>query len=104
MFLFNRCPQSSKTFSLLTAGSLVSVFFAGYIQNRASQTVSSCSYLDPVLIDVVALIAGFFLIVEGVLAIFRQRNIFWAYQLTRILRVCLGCSITTIHILQFIHK
>ncbi len=104
MSLSGRCSQKAKTFLLLTVGSFVSIGFVSYIQIRASRLVDSCSYLDPILIDIVALLAGAFLIVEGILAVLRQKDIPWISQLTRCMRVWLGFSIITIHILQVIHK
>ncbi|MBN2483303.1 MAG: hypothetical protein JXD21_03775 [Candidatus Omnitrophica bacterium] len=96
--------EKQKTITLLIVGSVVSVLFAWYTQTKAALSVSSCSYLDPILVDITAFIAGIFLISEGIYKLLQHRETRCLFQFTRCLRVWLGVSITVIHILQFIHK
>jgi hypothetical protein len=84
--------------------SLGCIFIAFMVQYQANRSVSSCSYLDPVIIDVLATVFAIFLIIEGLVEIFRYRDYPLFKQLTRSIRVCLGFAILTIHIMQFIHK
>ncbi|MBU1999222.1 MAG: hypothetical protein ABIG46_00475 [Candidatus Omnitrophota bacterium] len=79
-------------------------YFAAYIQLTANKSVNSCSYLDPLIIDIVALIAGFFLICESLVDIFFHKQSPVVKQLVRCVRMAFGSAIVTIHILQFIHK
>lgn len=64
----------------------------------------SCSYLDPITIDVFAFMAGLFLVSEGAYKIIKYKHVSVGGQFTRIVRVAFGLAIITIHILQFIHK
>lgn len=93
-----------KTTMLLAIGSAISVTIAFSIQNKANQSVSACSYLDPITIDIVALIMGAFLVIEGVWDILHHATAYLKSQITRCIRVWLGVCILTIHIMQFLHK
>lgn len=84
--------------------SLCASIIAYIVQMRASATTTSCSYLDPIIIDILAFSAGIFLVVEGVLRIIQQPNASWNVQLGRAIRIGFGCTIITIHLLQAIHK
>ncbi|MFA5856538.1 MAG: hypothetical protein WC867_04220 [Candidatus Pacearchaeota archaeon] len=63
-----------------------------------------CSYLDPIIIDILAFIAGLFLIIEGFYEIHRYKESKLTNQTTRIIRIAFGCAIVTLHIMQFLHK
>jgi len=63
-----------------------------------------CTYLDPIITDVLAFIAAIFLIVDGFWRILENPSSLFKRQLTRIVRILFGCAIVTIHILQVMHK
>ncbi len=81
--------------------SLLAFVGAFLIQSSANKEVRGCSYLDPVTVDVSALIMGGFLVLEGWVDIFRHRESSARQQLYRCLRIALGVAILTIHIMQF---
>ncbi len=93
-----------RTILLTAILSAAAAAISGIIQSRANTVVSSCSYLDPLAVDIAALAMSAFLIIEGITDIFVHRQYLVRRQLTRCLRVALGCSILTIHTMQFIHK
>jgi predicted tellurium resistance membrane protein TerC len=93
-----------KTLLLVFVASTFSVSVAYFIQNQANGIVNSCSYLDPISIDLIALIVGLFLVIEGLVDIFGHSESLPRSQWTRVTRICFGASILTIHIMQFIHK
>jgi hypothetical protein len=80
------------------------VFFTFFQLNIQGGLVSSCSYLDPITIDILAFIAALFLIVEGFARILEHPHATLKKQFTRIIRIVFGCSIMTLHIIQFVHK
>ncbi len=85
--------------------SLVVVATAAVIQLTGQSKVSDlCSYLDPISIDILAFIAGIFLIVEGFYSIYNNKNLGLKRQLHRIIRIALGFAILTLHLIQFMHK
>lgn len=91
--------------TLLTGtGALLAIGTALVVQLRGQHGVTNCSYLDPVAIDLLAFLAGAFLVVEGLYRITEDSDAPVGRQLSRILRVSFGCSIITLHILQFVHK
>jgi hypothetical protein len=92
--------------TLLVTGllSLGSVFAAFMIQNQANRSTGSCSYLDPIAIDIWATVFALFLILEGFLDILKYKNSSLKSQLTKSIRVSLGFAILTVHLMQFIHK
>lgn len=94
----------NKTLFVLSFGMMVSCAIAFLLQNKANKSVNSCSYLDPIIVDILAVIMAAFLITEGIIDIFSHRNSQVKSQLSRCFRVCLGVSIMTIHVMQFIHK
>ena len=96
--------QLQKTLIFAFSLSAVSASYAASIQLTANKSVSSCSYLDPITIDIVALSAGIFLIIESLVDIFHHPDSFISKQLTRCVRMAFGSAIVSIHILQFIHK
>lgn len=76
-----------------------------YVQKSGQNSIKvTCSYLDPAIIDYLAFLGALFLIIEGLIRIIQHPDTLLIRQLTRILRIVLGCSITTIHILQVMHK
>ncbi|MCM8812383.1 MAG: hypothetical protein NC924_00415 [Candidatus Omnitrophica bacterium] len=74
------------------------------IQSQANKTVQCASYLDPITIDIVAFLIGFFLSGEALAEIFRQKDLPPRRQFLRCIRVAIGVSIITIHVMQFLHK
>jgi hypothetical protein len=79
--------------SVLTSAVATIIFIA----NHKNITLN-CSYLDPPLVDVIALLGSIFLIGEGFLAL--RRNGTKAQQLSRVVRILFGASVLTIHVLQ----
>ena len=94
-----------KTLILTVVLCLIVVIFVSYIQlyGQAKTTVK-CSYLDPIIIDLLAFFAALFLIFEGMIRILQNPKATTKKQLTRILRIIFGCTIMILHIIQFIHK
>ena len=99
-------PYSPLTKTLVLAFSLClcSGYLGFIIQTSANKRVSSCSYLDPITVDIFALIITVFLFIEGLVAIFNHKESKVASQITRCLRMCIGSGIFVVHVLQFIHK
>ena len=77
---------------------------AAYIQLSANKRVSSCSYLDPITVDIAACIGGCFLVIESLVDIIKHRDSLLRHQLTRYCRMAFGSAVIAIHIIQFIHK
>ena len=83
---------------------LISISLTLYVQLSGQNLVSACSYLDPFVIDILAFTVALFLIVEGLVRILEHPQASLRRQITRPIRIAIGCAIVTIHILQFIHK
>jgi len=64
----------------------------------------ACSYLDPITIDILALSAALFLIIEGFVRIFEHPKATLLNQITRIIRISFGFAILTLHVIQILHK
>jgi hypothetical protein len=84
--------------------SIASIAIAFIIQSNANKSVRSCSYLDPVTVDIFALAFAVFLILEGFWDIFRHKHYSLKAQMTKSIRICIGFAILTIHIMQFFYK
>jgi len=84
--------------------SLISSFGVYLIQRTAHINVDSCSYLDPLIIDILAFLVGAFLVTESIVGILIDKKRLLKYILTRCVRMSIGFSILTVHIMQFIHK
>ncbi|HQP12156.1 MAG TPA: hypothetical protein PK470_05275 [Candidatus Omnitrophota bacterium] len=93
-----------KTLQLTVVVSLASSVGAFLIQSRANTLTSACSYLDPVTIDIVAVLFGLFLVIDGLNDIYRCRLSAIQEQWPKSIRVAIGISILLIHIMQFLHK
>ena len=94
-----------KTRIVLVVLSIMVVVVVFLIQVYGQSSIATaCSYLDPVYIDILAFIAGLFLVVEGGLSVKRNKNLGLKKQWGRILRIILGLSILVLHTMQFIHK
>lgn len=95
--------QKTLTFTIIF--SFIVIVLAIFVQLKGeSQITFSCSYLDPVTIDILAFLASIFLIVEGVARISEHKNASIKRQFTRILRIGIGFAVLTLHIMQFVHK
>ncbi len=94
----------TNTLILTSVLSFIFGFGAYLIQTKAISSVSSCSYADPLVIDILALLFAPFLIIEGTIDIFKHKISSPVSQLARILRINVGVSITVIHIIQLMHK
>jgi len=97
-------PNLRKTFQTTLVFSLMFSVGAFLIQSRANKLTSACSYLDPITIDIVAVLFGLFLVIEGWADIYRHRFSAIREQWTKSIRVGIGISILIIHIMQFLHK
>jgi len=76
-----------------------------FVQLRGQDSSGNgCSYLDPVTIDLLAFLIAIFLIIEGIYRISEHKNMLYRHQLTRSIRIAIGCAIIAIHILQVVHK
>ena len=64
----------------------------------------ACSYLDPIIIDILALSAALFLVIEGFARILEHPKASLSNQVTRIIRIAFGFAILTLHIIQILHK
>lgn len=94
-----------KTKAWTLTAALLTIAVVLLVQFRAERTIPiNCSYLDPITVDYLAFIAGFFLIFEGIYRLHEHKYAPLSKQFTRILRIAFGCSIVTLHILQFLHK
>ncbi|MFA5260751.1 MAG: hypothetical protein WC450_05930 [Candidatus Omnitrophota bacterium] len=93
-----------KTLQLTLVFSMTCSVGAFLIQSHANKLTNACSYLDPIAIDIVALLFGLFLLTEGLHDIFQHRLCHVKKQWARSFRVGIGCSILLIHIMQFLHK
>lgn len=90
---------------------LIALFFSAAgaliaysIQSQANKAVNACSYLDPIAVDIAALVFGLFLVIEGLIDIYKHAKSLVRQQVLRCMRVGFGVSILTIHIMQFLHK
>ncbi|HOY08856.1 MAG TPA: hypothetical protein PLB05_02140 [Candidatus Omnitrophota bacterium] len=93
-----------KTLQLTFIFSIACSAGAFLIQSRANISTNACSYLDPITIDIVAILFGLFLLIEGLHDVFRHRLCHIREQWTKSFRIGIGCSILIIHIMQFFHK
>jgi hypothetical protein len=85
--------------------SFLVVIFVSYMQIYSQKKiVTSCSYFDPITIDLLAFFAALFLVIEGFVRIFEHPNASLKRQFTRMIRIVFGFSILTLHIIQFLHK
>ena len=83
--------------------SFISVIIATQIQ-LIGQKGLSCSYLDPITIDIFALLLSIFLIIEGLARINEHKSASLKRQFTRMIRISAGFVILTLHIIQLVHK
>jgi len=100
-----RMKAYTKT-KLFTAGlCLIVIIIALVVQLKGQGFVQEgCSYLDPITIDLFAFAVAIFLVIEGAYRISEHKNMGLKKQLTRSIRIAVGCAIITIHFLQFFAK
>ncbi|MEK6906719.1 MAG: hypothetical protein AABW81_03790, partial [Nanoarchaeota archaeon] len=85
--------------------SLIAIAIAFTVQFKSQNKIEVlCSYLDPVVIDILAFSGGLFLIADGIYRIWEHKDASLKKQITRSIRVALGFTIVTLHIMQFVHK
>ncbi|MBW3004196.1 hypothetical protein KY328_03560 [Candidatus Woesearchaeota archaeon] len=90
------------TFTPLSA--IIGALSGALLQLNGQDPVNGCSYLDPITVDIFAILFSLFLIIEGVYKIIKDIDKpFWS-NFTRFVRISLGFAVLTIHILQFVHK
>lgn len=100
----NYMKNSTKTYILTTIAILSTILIGLFVQLNAGKSIPKCSYLDPIIIDLLAFAVGLFLVIEGLIMINKNISEQTKVHLTRITRVAFGCAILTIHIIQFLHK
>ena len=93
-----------RTLAFLIILSILAIVIAGGIQKNGERNVGSCSYLDPIEVDILAFLVGLFLVIEGFFRFYECKGRSLKKNLTRIMRIMVGFAILTIHTLQFIHK
>ena len=96
--------NNKKRLNFLIVGSCVVILIAVYIQFTGQSKINaSCSYLDPITIDILAFLAALFLVIDGISDLFSVKSsngrIWRIYT-----RTFFGVAIVTLHIIQFIHK
>ena len=84
--------------------SVLAIILAGVVQINGQKSTNGCSYLDPIIIDILAFLAGVFLVIEGLVRIYEHPDANLKRQITRIIRVSAGFAILTLHVMQFVHK
>ena len=83
---------------------LIGILIVTIVQLNGQSNLEKCTYLDPIAIDIAAFLAGIFLFVEGFYRVYENKKDSFKRQFTRALRIALGCTIITVHIIQFLHK
>ncbi len=101
--------KEMKTYTktkLFTAGLCLIVIIIALIIQLKGQSFAQggCSYLDPIIIDLLAFAVAIFLVIEGIYRLNEHKNMGLKGQLTRSIRIAVGCAIITIHVLQFFAK
>ena len=100
----NKTNNIRKTAYFTIALSFIAIILAMILQLNVQSKVNACSYLDPIIIDLLAFLLALFLIVEGLARIYEHPSATVKRQFTRIFRVSAGFAILTIHIMQLIYK
>ncbi len=94
-----------KTLIFTAVLSFLVVISVAYIQLYGQNKITAgCSYLDPITIDLLAFFGALFLVIEGFIRIVEHGNASIKRQFTRIIRIAMGFTLLTLHIIQFIHK
>lgn len=94
-----------KTIGFTIILCLVTISVVCYVQLRGEDSITlKCSYLDPVIVDYLAIGVALFLIIEGTVRIMEHKTFSLQKQFTRSIRIAMGCAIFTLHIIQFMHK
>jgi hypothetical protein len=93
-----------KTILFTFVLSLTAMAVSAWIQIKGQNGLNNCSYFDPMIIDFAAFSASLFLIIEGLIGIFKHRSFSISNQFARIIRVSMGFAILTLHIIQIFHK
>jgi uncharacterized membrane protein len=103
--LLHRRVKLAKALYLVAFISFIAGAFAFYTQVRGKRSAGAqCSYLDPILIDLLAFSAALFLIFEGFYQIVRKKSDTLEDRILVGLRIAFGVSILVIHVLQFLAK
>ena len=85
--------------------SLFAIAFVSTFQIKTQNSFQvSCSYFDPQTIDFLAFGLSLFLIVEGSHRIYEHKKDSLKKQLSRSIRIMIGCGIFSLHIIQYLHK
>lgn len=94
-----------KTLIVTSVVCFVIISVSAIIQITGQNKITfACSYLDPIIIDILALSAALFLIIEGFVRIFKHSKATLLSQATRIIRISFGFAIVTLHVIQILHK
>jgi len=90
----HRVIFASIAFSAAVAASVIYVF-----KKNLKNLTLNCSFLDPIIVDVFALLGGAFLIIEGMWSIVKLPASD-SRQNFRVIRVLFGVAVFTIHVMQ----
>ena len=94
-----------RTLSFTILLSLIAVSVVVFVQlNAEEDLVISCSYFDPIIIDILAFIVAIFLVIEGFARIIEHPSATLKRQFTRSIRIAIGFTIMSLHIIQYFHK
>ncbi|MFC1686217.1 hypothetical protein ACFLZZ_04335 [Nanoarchaeota archaeon] len=97
----NRPKAFLITFILVT----ISIIAGILIQYNAEDVLNtSCSYMDPIIIDIFAFLGAIFLVVEGLARIHLNKYDKLNIHLLRAIRVSFGTVVFALHTLQFAYK
>ncbi len=94
-----------KTFIFTLGLCILTIASALAVQVNANSIIgTSCSYIDPAVVDILAFLLSGFLIVEGVYRIQEHSSYPLKKQITRSIRIAFGFAILTLHVVQIIYK
>ena len=95
----------SNAYLMIVVFSIIFVTASILIQLSSGDfTKINCSYIDPINIDIGAIVGSIFLIIEGISRIHVNKKDKLKIHLLRVLRVSFGFSILILHIFQFSYK
>ncbi|MEK6873907.1 MAG: hypothetical protein AABW91_03605 [Nanoarchaeota archaeon] len=84
---------------------LITIITTSFVQLKANDILeNSCSYFDPVMVDILAFLLAIFLISEGSYRVYEHANFSLKKQITRSIRIACGFGILTLHVIQFFYK
>ena len=95
----------TKTIVFTLILGILTIASALAVQVNANKLIgTSCSYIDPAVVDILAFFLAIFLILEGVYRIWEHKNDRLKKQITRSIRIAFGFGILTLHLVQISYK